>query len=266
MRELKGWLKYFVSICLVGGRSGIPPVYSDFWECFSQESNVEFISWFYFPWPFCCFLHIKRNHQKIALQCLIVFFAVLAVLPPIYLMINNARLNTRFEMFDPILPIETILGLINIILIIEAVRRGSGTCHGRFCLGCSSVISTLLLIWGGIFYSKPMSLSEIVEICYMFTSEGYLWIHHRSNSHFLSLYSSSLVLLCKIPGPGSISPIWPVLSQEKSAGGPAKIAVISSGLFGSISGVAAANVYATGVFTIPLMKKTWISSSVCRSS
>ena len=36
---------------------------------------------------------------------------------------------------------------------------------------------------------------------------------------------------------------------------PAKIAVISSGLFGSISGVAAANVYATGVFTIPLMKK-----------
>ena len=40
-----------------------------------------------------------------------------------------------------------------------------------------------------------------------------------------------------------------------SPGGPAKIAVISSGLFGSISGVAAANVYATGTFTIPLMKK-----------
>jgi len=34
-----------------------------------------------------------------------------------------------------------------------------------------------------------------------------------------------------------------------------KIAVISSGLFGSISGVAAANVYSTGVFTIPLMKQ-----------
>ena len=41
----------------------------------------------------------------------------------------------------------------------------------------------------------------------------------------------------------------------RSIGGPAKIAVISSGLFGSISGVAAANVYATGVFTIPLMKR-----------
>lgn len=41
----------------------------------------------------------------------------------------------------------------------------------------------------------------------------------------------------------------------KSRGGPAKVAVISSAFFGSISGVAAANVYATGTFTIPMMKK-----------
>ena len=41
-------------------------------------------------------------------------------------------------------------------------------------------------------------------------------------------------------------------------GGPAKIAVISSGLFGMISGVAVANVFATGSFTTRLMKKKWI--------
>ena len=41
-----------------------------------------------------------------------------------------------------------------------------------------------------------------------------------------------------------------------SRGGPAKVAVIASGLFGSISGSAVANVVGTGVFTIPLMKKT----------
>jgi TRAP transporter 4TM/12TM fusion protein len=38
-------------------------------------------------------------------------------------------------------------------------------------------------------------------------------------------------------------------------GGPAKIAVLTSAFFGSISGSAAANVYATGTFTIPLMKR-----------
>jgi TRAP transporter 4TM/12TM fusion protein len=42
---------------------------------------------------------------------------------------------------------------------------------------------------------------------------------------------------------------------SNSYGGPAKVAIISSGMFGSISGVGAANVYSTGVFTIPLMKR-----------
>ncbi|MHB8916703.1 MAG: TRAP transporter permease [Desulfocucumaceae bacterium] len=40
----------------------------------------------------------------------------------------------------------------------------------------------------------------------------------------------------------------------KSRGGPAKVAVVSSALFGTISGAGAANVVATGTFTIPLMK------------
>jgi TRAP transporter 4TM/12TM fusion protein len=42
----------------------------------------------------------------------------------------------------------------------------------------------------------------------------------------------------------------------KSTGGPAKAAIVSSGLMGMISGAAVANVVTTGTFTIPLMKKT----------
>lgn len=42
----------------------------------------------------------------------------------------------------------------------------------------------------------------------------------------------------------------------RSRGGPAKMAVVASGLFGTISGLAVANVITTGVVTIPLMKKT----------
>lgn len=42
----------------------------------------------------------------------------------------------------------------------------------------------------------------------------------------------------------------------KFRGGPAKVAVISSALFGTVSGSAIANVVTTGTFTIPLMKKT----------
>ena len=41
----------------------------------------------------------------------------------------------------------------------------------------------------------------------------------------------------------------------KYRGGPAKVTVFSSGLFGSISGSSASDIYATGSFSIPLMKK-----------
>ncbi|MDX9983552.1 MAG: C4-dicarboxylate ABC transporter permease, partial [Sphaerochaeta sp.] len=49
--------------------------------------------------------------------------AILAILPPLYLMLMDAKLNLRYELIDPVTPLQTILGLINIILLIEAVRR-----------------------------------------------------------------------------------------------------------------------------------------------
>lgn len=47
----------------------------------------------------------------------------------------------------------------------------------------------------------------------------------------------------------------PLAIAGKSAGGPAKVAVIASALFGSVSGSAIANTVSSGVFTIPMMKK-----------
>jgi TRAP transporter 4TM/12TM fusion protein len=47
----------------------------------------------------------------------------------------------------------------------------------------------------------------------------------------------------------------PLAIAGKSTGGPAKVAVIASALFGSVSGSAIANTVSTGAFTIPLMKK-----------
>jgi TRAP-type uncharacterized transport system fused permease subunit len=48
---------------------------------------------------------------------------------------------------------------------------------------------------------------------------------------------------------------FPLAAVGHRTGGPAKVAVIASGLFGSISGSAIANVVSTGAFTIPMMKK-----------
>lgn len=53
-----------------------------------------------------------------------------------------------------------------------------------------------------------------------------------------------------------------MLAFRKVVGGPAKIAVISSSLFGCISGSAAANVAATGTVTIPMMKRNGYENHV----
>ena len=47
----------------------------------------------------------------------------------------------------------------------------------------------------------------------------------------------------------------PLSLAGRSAGGPAKVAVLASAIFGSISGSSIANIVSTGTFTIPLMKK-----------
>jgi TRAP transporter 4TM/12TM fusion protein len=48
---------------------------------------------------------------------------------------------------------------------------------------------------------------------------------------------------------------WPLALVGKTVGGPAKVSVIASGFFGSVSGSAIANTVSTGAFTIPLMKR-----------
>ncbi|MEW8292585.1 MAG: TRAP transporter large permease subunit, partial [Candidatus Thiodiazotropha endolucinida] len=48
---------------------------------------------------------------------------------------------------------------------------------------------------------------------------------------------------------------FPLAAVGHKIGGPAKVSVIASGLFGSISGSAIANTVSTGAFTIPMMKK-----------
>jgi len=55
---------------------------------------------------------------------------------------------------------------------------------------------------------------------------------------------------------------FPMAIAGRSAGGPAKVAVFSSGIFGSISGSSLANIVSTGTFTIPLMKRVGFRPAV----
>ncbi|MBN2050220.1 MAG: TRAP transporter fused permease subunit [Spirochaetales bacterium] len=250
MRELKGWLSKFVALCL--GGLALFHLYTAIFGVFPPRIQRGVHLMVLLPMAFLLYPATKKSPIDKP-SYLDYFLAVLSVIPPIFIMLANDRLNLRFQLFDPVSTIEVVLGLINILLILEAVRRVVVPVMAILMAAFFGYIYIAPLL-PGIFYIKPMALSRIVEINYLFTSEGIYGSIVGVTATFVAVFvifgaflqntktgEFFTNLACKLAGEGP--------------GGPAKIAIISSGLFGSISGVAAANVYATGVFTIPLMKK-----------
>ncbi len=179
--------------------------------------------------------------------------AGLSLLPPLYLIVNNDYLTERLKFVDPVLPIELILGTINIILLLEAIRRVVVPAMSIL------IIAFIALLYAapylpGVFYSKAPSFSDVIEMHYLITDSGIYGAITGVSATFVALF----VIFGAVMETTNTGRFFTDLASRmagKSKGGPAKIAVISSGLFGSISGVAAANVYSTGTFTIPLMKR-----------
>ena len=179
--------------------------------------------------------------------------AALALLPAAYIIFQHDYLTTRLEFVDPVLPIEMALGVINIVLLIEGIRRAVVPAMAVLIVTFIAYLYAAPYL-PGVFNSKPVTLDEIVEMQYLITDAGIYGSITGVSATFVALFVIFGAFM-ETTKTGQFFTDLACRLAGKSYGGPAKIAVISSGLFGSISGVAAANVYATGVFTIPLMKK-----------
>jgi TRAP transporter 4TM/12TM fusion protein len=152
-----------------------------------------------------------------------------------------------------VLPIELILGTLNIILLLEAIRR---TVVPAMAILIAAFLGYMYVApyLSGVFYAKAPLFSEMVEMQYLITDSGIYGAITGVTATFVALF----VIFGAVMETTNTGLFFTDLASRlagRSKGGPAKIAVLSSGLFGSISGVAAANVYSTGTFTIPLMKK-----------
>jgi TRAP transporter 4TM/12TM fusion protein len=179
--------------------------------------------------------------------------AALSIFPPLYIVIFHERLTERFEFVDDVLKIEMVLGSLMILLLLEAIRRA--------VVPAMSILIALFFLYlyaapylPGVFYAKTPAFAEIVEMQYLITDAGIFGSITGVSATFVALFVIFGAFM-EITKTGQFFTDLACRVAGRGKGGPAKIAVISSGLFGSISGVAAANVYSTGVFTIPLMKK-----------
>ena len=147
--------------------------------------------------------------------------------------------------------LDLIMGGIAILLVLEATRRITGS-----ALPIVVIIFLIFSYFGqimpGFFAHRGYSVGRIIEHLYTGT-EGIFGIPLGVSSSFVFLFILFGAVLNKT-GMGKFFIDIAMALAGHTTGGPAKVAVIASGLMGSINGSSVANVVTTGSFTIPLMK------------
>lgn len=178
--------------------------------------------------------------------------AAAAAVTFLYVALDNNEILLRMTFITPLSSSQFILGLIAIALVLEAARRSLG-----WTMAILPLIALLYALlgdqWSGFLSHRGFSLSQVTEYMYLGT-EGLFGIPVGIAATYLVL----LVLFGTVmerAGVGDFIMRFALALAGRTQGGPAQVAVIASALFGSVSGSAVANVYASGTSSIPLMKR-----------
>jgi len=166
---------------------------------------------------------------------------------------HHERLDFRFLSVDEVLPIEVALGSLLVVLVIEACRRSLSKWMAVTVVVFLGYLATSPYM-PGILYFKGYSFPRMVEIMYLAGDEGIFGFLTGISANILFIYILFAGVMMKA-GVGDFLIDFAVWAAGWARGGAAKIAVLASALYGTVSGSTVANVYATGSFTIPLMKR-----------
>ena len=150
--------------------------------------------------------------------------------------------------------LDIVFAIMTVILVIEATRRVMGWMLPILGLIFLAYPFVSHLDWmPDRLLTRPYSISDIFGQMYLKT-EGLYSSAIGASVTFIFLFILFGAFLAK-SGMGKLFNDLAMALAGHKQGGPAKVAVISSGFMGSINGTAVANVVGTGSFTIPLMKK-----------
>lgn len=176
--------------------------------------------------------------------------AALSLLSGLYIMVNMDAIVDRAGLPSTW---DIVFGIITILLVLEMTRR---------VIGLALVIVSgafLLYAYFGPYLPEAIahrgySVERIATQMYT-TLEGIYGVPLGVSATFVILFVIFGAFL-EATKTGDFFINFANSIAGKGRGGPAKVAVISSGFFGTISGSAVANVVGTGTYTIPLMKRT----------
>ena len=196
---------------------------------------------------FVCFKFKKNDTNKVPIYDWIM--ALAAVVIDVYII---ATLDTLTKRGGNPTQLDIIFGAILILLVLEACRRSVGK--------ALVIVAIVFLVYAyvgpylpGIIGHRGYSVNRIASQMFL-TAEG---IFGTPMSVMTTFVYSFVVFgsFLEVTGGAKLFIDLAFSLTGRFAGGPAKTAVVASGLLGTISGSALANVVTTGSFTIPLMKE-----------
>lgn len=164
--------------------------------------------------------------------------------PILYLFLNYDYLVNRIYYVDDLTLADMALAVLLIVVVLEATRR---------VIGWALPVTALVFLVYALFIARvePMRLLDQLFM----TTEGIFGIPLSVSAAYVMIFVLFGAFVERT-GTGRLFMDFAMSLAGGSAGGPGKVAVISSSLFGTISGSAVANVMVTGTMTIPLMKRT----------
>ncbi|MDT8866480.1 TRAP transporter permease [Vibrio fluvialis] len=198
--------------------------------------------------------NIRWRDSKIALGVdVIIALAALACL--IYIPLAEDALYARGVKF---VTSDWVFAIMAIVIAIEMIRRTMGWFIPILIIVCLSYV----VLWGkwagGIFHFPGLSMETLLYRSF-YSSEGMFGSISRISWSFVFMFILFGAFLVR-SGVGDYIIDVSRAAAGKVIGGPGFIAVLASGLMGSVSGSSVANTVSTGVITIPMMKKAGFPS------
>ena len=172
-------------------------------------------------------------------------------------LVNRGGILLVKEIFGFKVPVEIIIGTIGIIILLEATRRAIGLPLVMIAI-CFLLFSYFGQYAPDIISHGGLSLKRLVGYQW-FDQEAIFGIPIGVSVDFIFLFVLFGALL-ETAGGGKYFLDLAFAMVGKMRGGPAKAAILGSGMTGMISGSSIANTVTTGTFTIPIMKKTGFSA------
>ncbi|MEI6158451.1 MAG: TRAP transporter fused permease subunit [Roseococcus sp.] len=184
-----------------------------------------------------------------------------AALPHLWVMWNANAVSDRMEYVDPFGTELMVLAALAIVTLLEATRRAVEP-----GLAWMVVIALAYMQFGhllpGVLNTRVFTPAEILEASWLVPTAGGVY------GPLTGIVATTIAVFILFgafmqgSGTGRLFSNLGAAVAGRYSGGPAKVAVITSGLFGTMSGSSVSNVITTGAMTIPLMQRVGYKPAV----